>query len=152
MRPYRCVKCGQSHKTSECLKHDRSTPAQCALCNGPHPANYKGCEVYKEILARREKTISRKPENQANIPLLGETNKLTLSNNEPNQEVCNNKHKAHKTYAETLQANTLTTNPQQIGLEAINMIYKQTEKLEVILQQMSILMSLITKLVDKLTK
>lgn len=153
MRPYRCVKCGQSHKTSECLKKDRSTPAQCALCSGPHPANYKGCEVYTEILARRERTtISRKPETQVNFRSLEETNRPTPLNNDLNQEVCNNEHKVKKTYAETLKVNTLTTNPQQIGLEAIDMILKQTEKLEVILQQMSTLMSLITKIVDKLTK
>ncbi|GBP36879.1 hypothetical protein EVAR_96126_1 [Eumeta japonica] len=27
-----------------------------ALCSCDHPANYKGCEIYKEILARRHKT------------------------------------------------------------------------------------------------
>lgn len=53
MRPFRCVKCAQAHKTSDCPKRDRNTPAQCALCQGTHPANYKGCEVYREILARR---------------------------------------------------------------------------------------------------
>ena len=53
MRPYRCVKCAQSHKTADCPKTDRNTPATCALCLGFHPANYKGCEVYKEILARK---------------------------------------------------------------------------------------------------
>lgn len=40
-RPYRCVKCAESHKRSECSKTDRNTPAQCALCLGPHPANFK---------------------------------------------------------------------------------------------------------------
>lgn len=54
MRPYRCVKCAESHKTSDCPKKDRTTPATCALCEGSHPANYKGCEVYREILARRK--------------------------------------------------------------------------------------------------
>ena len=53
MRPFHCVKCAQSHKTSDCPKRDRNTPAQCALCHGSHPANYKGCEVYREILARK---------------------------------------------------------------------------------------------------
>lgn len=47
MRLYRCVKSGQSQNTSECTKRNRNT-ALCALCNCPHPANYKGCEVYIE--------------------------------------------------------------------------------------------------------
>ncbi|GJQ84047.1 hypothetical protein Trydic_g12022 [Trypoxylus dichotomus] len=36
------VKCAGSHQTAECAK-SRDTPARCALCQGPHTANYKGC-------------------------------------------------------------------------------------------------------------
>lgn len=57
MRPFRCVKCGEGHKTADCPKKDRNTPAKCALCSCDHPANYKGCQVYREILAR--KTINK---------------------------------------------------------------------------------------------
>lgn len=53
MRPYRCVKCAEGHKTTECPKKDRNTPATCILCFGDHPASYKGCQVYKEIRARK---------------------------------------------------------------------------------------------------
>ncbi|WP_406707091.1 hypothetical protein [Sodalis sp.] len=42
----RCVKCAGSHPSSECQK-PRDTPAICALCKEEHPANYKGCVVYK---------------------------------------------------------------------------------------------------------
>ena len=45
---YRCVKCGQQHDTSTCTK-TKDIPPTCALCNGNHPANYKGCNVYKSI-------------------------------------------------------------------------------------------------------
>lgn len=55
---YRCVKCAQSNKTADCPKKDRSTPAKCALCLGDQPANFKGCEVYQEILARKTKKPS----------------------------------------------------------------------------------------------
>ncbi|CAH2245744.1 jg17854, partial [Pararge aegeria aegeria] len=61
MRPYRCVKCGEGHKTSECPKKDRNSPAKCALCLLDHPANYKGCQVYKEILSRKKGAFFRKP-------------------------------------------------------------------------------------------
>jgi hypothetical protein len=48
----RCVRCGGSHESSTCSK-TRETAATCALCQGPHPANYKGCLVYKRLhLAR----------------------------------------------------------------------------------------------------
>lgn len=53
MRPFRCVKCAQGHRTTDCPKRDRNSPATCTLCLGSHPANYKGCQVYKEIRARK---------------------------------------------------------------------------------------------------
>jgi hypothetical protein len=46
-RSFVCVKCGGDHDTSV---HQRSaTPATCALCGGAHPANYKGCDVYRRL-------------------------------------------------------------------------------------------------------
>jgi hypothetical protein len=44
----RCVKCGGNHLSTNCSK-TRETPATCAMCNANHPANYKGCTVYKEL-------------------------------------------------------------------------------------------------------
>lgn len=146
MRPFRCVKCGQSHKTSECTKTNRDTPAQCALCNGPHPANYRGCKVYQEILARRRKTQENQPTRTY----------ATSSSHKPAEQILqhpNQDKKAQYTYSEILQNNNLKPAPtNQAGLEAIQIILKQSEKLEAIIQQMSTLMSLMTKLVDKLTK
>ncbi|VVC35233.1 Pre-C2HC domain,Zinc finger, CCHC-type, partial [Cinara cedri] len=42
----RCVKCGDNHLSSECKKV-KDSPATCALCTQPHPANYRGCQVHK---------------------------------------------------------------------------------------------------------
>jgi len=36
----RCVRCGDSHSSSDCTKQ-RDTPPKCALCTGNHPANYR---------------------------------------------------------------------------------------------------------------
>lgn len=47
-RQPRCVTCGKTHWTKECKKV-KTSPPTCVLCNGNHPANYKGCSVYKEI-------------------------------------------------------------------------------------------------------
>jgi hypothetical protein len=38
-RPYKCVKCGGNHVTTECQK-SKETPAKCALCSGEPTANY----------------------------------------------------------------------------------------------------------------
>lgn len=48
-RQPRCVKCAGSHHTSECPRKERSDKVKCILCDGNHPANYKGCTVYKEL-------------------------------------------------------------------------------------------------------
>jgi len=48
-RPFLCVKCGGHHNSKECKK-SKDTPATCALCAGNHPANYRGCEHYHNML------------------------------------------------------------------------------------------------------
>lgn len=39
----------KSHHTSGCPQKERSNQVKCVLCDGNHPANYKGCTVYKEL-------------------------------------------------------------------------------------------------------
>lgn len=67
MRPYRCVKCAGPHKTTSCTLDDNS-PAVCALCSGSHPASYKNCRVYKEIMARKKNKIKTKQTHREKIP------------------------------------------------------------------------------------
>jgi hypothetical protein len=45
----RCVKCAGSHSTSQCLRKEKSNDVRCVLCGGNHPANYKGCMIYKDL-------------------------------------------------------------------------------------------------------
>jgi PAX-interacting protein 1 len=56
--PPRCVKCGKSHLTSECDK-PRTAPPKCALCQGEHPANYRGCQIHKEIQQKLKRTTNQ---------------------------------------------------------------------------------------------
>ncbi|VVC30673.1 Hypothetical protein CINCED_3A005070 [Cinara cedri] len=48
----RCVRCAEHHITSACIK-SRNLPAKCALCQDEHPANYKGCQIYKKLQRHR---------------------------------------------------------------------------------------------------
>ncbi|GFT43885.1 nucleic-acid-binding protein from transposon X-element [Trichonephila clavipes] len=41
-RAPKCLKCSGSHITADCKKSMKS-PAKCANCGGPHPANFSGC-------------------------------------------------------------------------------------------------------------
>jgi hypothetical protein len=47
-KPPRCVKCAGPHLTSTCIKPN-STQPKCCHCGKNHPANYRGCEVIKEL-------------------------------------------------------------------------------------------------------
>jgi hypothetical protein len=47
-KPYVCVKCGGPHSTQSCTK-TKDTPAKCVFCAGAHPANYRGCEYYRNL-------------------------------------------------------------------------------------------------------
>lgn len=157
MRPYRCVKCTEPHKTSDCPKRERNTPAQCVLCNGAHPANYKGCQVYREIAARKlAKNGPNIDKNSQRPP--AETRRITNTDNNRNHNYANKKTKTtqQKTYAEAAS----NAYPQHYEMEVKkkptfdieNLLIEQSKKFDLILQQMSTLMGLIVKLVDKLAK
>jgi len=54
------VKASEEHETSGCSWTERVNEAvKCANCGGKHPANYKGCQIRKEIMARKTvKTVN----------------------------------------------------------------------------------------------
>ena len=61
-QPYRCVKCGLEDSTSEYTKSPNSPP-QCVHYLSNHIANYKGCEVYQELVNKRSyKSVKSIPE------------------------------------------------------------------------------------------
>lgn len=47
------MRCGDHHSSSTCTK-SRDAPPRCALCFGEHPANYRGCSVYKDLQNRKK--------------------------------------------------------------------------------------------------
>jgi len=78
-KPFVCVKCGAKHSTADCKK-PRDTPATCALCNGPHTANYKGCEFYHHLLRVKGNYNNRfNLHSTAQIPSLPTTTPTTTS-------------------------------------------------------------------------
>lgn len=53
----RCVRCGDDHSSSAC-PNSRQDPMRCALCTGNHPANYRGCTVYKNLQQRKKTNLN----------------------------------------------------------------------------------------------
>jgi len=73
-RSPRCVKCAGGHNTSNCNRTERSESVKCVLCNGNHPANYKGCAVYRETYQKmyptpRIKTFTASQPQSLPLPL-----------------------------------------------------------------------------------
>ncbi|CAG4981139.1 unnamed protein product [Colias eurytheme] len=155
MRPFRCVKCGEGHKTSECKKKDRTTPAKCALCSCDHPANYKGCQIYKEIVARRNKIPTlkskfpsqEKPKEKINLAGIP-----TVQNLESEKSSTN----TNNTYADVVKGRPhplqhSSTNQQSNSILE-DILIKQNEKMDLLIQQIGSLVGLITTLISKLSK
>ncbi|KAL4098378.1 hypothetical protein QTP88_023003 [Uroleucon formosanum] len=46
--PSRCVRCNSNHSTSACNKTSDQPPV-CVLCGGAYTANYRGCQVHKNL-------------------------------------------------------------------------------------------------------
>lgn len=110
-RPFSCVKCGKDHITSSCVK-PRDTPATCALCDGPHPANYKGCTVYKDIQNMRRKQQNG-PRNQSFANQISAAAHLNNTNATTTTTTNNNTSTQSRSYASVLLRNQTAQNPQQ---------------------------------------
>lgn len=148
--PYRCVKCGQYHESKLCSK-PQSEPPKCALCEGNHPASYKGCKVYKEL---KNKTfphprprLNEAPNSKAEIPIANKP-----SNSQTNQQ---------SEFGSVTYAKAAAKSPQQPAKETLHSSdsLEQTmksfmEKFEKIMfqqsQQIGTLMNLLTTVISKL--
>ena len=60
-RKPRCIKCAGNHASSACLRKERSENVKCVLCESNHPANYKGCIVFKELQRQKFSPLQQKP-------------------------------------------------------------------------------------------
>lgn len=64
----KCIKCAGDHESRLCSRQNWADEVKCALCNGNHPANYKGCSVYKQIYKIQNPVESRQPQRVA-VPI-----------------------------------------------------------------------------------
>ena len=72
-RKPKCIKCAGDHASTACDKKGRLSNAKCVLCEGNHPANYKGCSVYRELQKikyppLRERRPPRAPQKEETKP------------------------------------------------------------------------------------
>jgi hypothetical protein len=145
-KPFNCVKCGQTHDSKVCTKI-RDTPATCALCQGNHPANYKGCRIYQELIAaKNNRQIKRPPLTQNN------SNHTTFPSN-PTASTPQQDSLIHSTptYAHIVSQTNQTTPTDHIPtftsfLQEFKNMFSQ------LLHQNTMIMTMLTSLLNKLTK
>jgi hypothetical protein len=125
-KPYLCVKCRASH----------NTPAKCALCEGDHPANYKGCEHYKKVISGN------------NRPIIQSTAGPLINTNIPQQVIEPIVHPQRLTYAEATKPNTNqkedTHNIFSTFLDEFKDLFNQ------LMQQNKIILNMLIMLINKL--
>ncbi|KAF0722836.1 Uncharacterized protein FWK35_00027872, partial [Aphis craccivora] len=135
----RCVRCGENHRTDVCTK-SRDLPAKCALCNGDHPANYRGCLVFKNLqqLRKKQSSSKRNTDKTENSSL----NSTSHPNNSNNSQ----------TYSQaTLQnKNPIHTNNEHQNQQNVNMTTQLTSFLNEFKSLINPLISLLTTVIDKL--
>jgi hypothetical protein len=56
----RCVKCAGDYLTNQFHKKEKSSDVTCVLCGGNHPANYKGCTIYKDLQKKTQPPLRSK--------------------------------------------------------------------------------------------
>jgi PAX-interacting protein 1 len=103
-KPYYCVKCAKQHDSKTYTK-SKDTPASCALCKGSHPANYKGCTVYKDLLNAKNKHIPRRVTAQTTYYI---TN--PHMNRPQDINTCNRNQNSMPTYAQIASPNRNNSN------------------------------------------
>lgn len=59
-RPEKCVKCAGSHHTKDCERRERDNRVKCVNCGGDHPANYRGCNIHKQLQQKLYPTLRKK--------------------------------------------------------------------------------------------
>lgn len=135
-RPYVCVKCGGSHNTSSCKK-SKDTPASCALCGGPHPANYKGCEYYHRMYK------NYKPPTQQQTQSATQSSEYRHTTNSQRQQ---------PSYSETVKNSaTQPTNKVNNSIDILSNFLEEFKNMfSQLMQQNSMVLNMLTMLINKL--
>lgn len=136
-KPFNCVKCGKPHDSQTCTK-PKDTPATCALCHGNHPANYKGCTVYRDLKAKR---FLQRPAERT-------TNKTNPYNPAPPPQTAGGL-PPNPTYAQVTATNTATNNA--ILDPFTNFLHEFKNMFSQLLNQNSMILTMLTTVINKLT-
>lgn len=141
-RTPRCVKCAEDHLSTQCPKKERSKDVKCVLCNGNHPANYRGCLVHKEL--QQQKFPPLRERSSANT--IPQTNLPSSSIRNPEVSYA----EMAKTQSQQLQATNINNPVPQEVTQQSNDISELKQMMKGLMEQMGTMLNLLTTVISKL--
>jgi len=122
----------------------RDTPATCALCKGDHPANYKGCQIYKQI-QQLQSSSKRQGNNLKNTSYINKLNNTNCKITQQPTPVANLSSLPPRSYAQATNNQNLHTPPaDQTNVLALTNFINEFKAL------INPLLSLLTTVLDRL--
>lgn len=113
---------------------------KCALCSENHPANYKGCKVYKELQQKQYPKLRTNIYQQRDLKYLTSTRSATEN---VSYATVTQGREANENNPKTNTSNLPTTVPE----DRISRLEKLVEDLA---KRMDTMMNIVSKLLDKL--
>ena len=129
-RQPRCVKCADYHLTSNCQIKNRTKEVKCVHCDGNHPANYRGCSVYKELQRKKYQHQPIKSGDAVNVL--------------QHQRVAPGTSYAQMVKSSVIQQTNVDTPVETDDMSELKHMMKS------LMEQMSTMLSLLTTLVSKI--
>lgn len=131
-----CLKCGEEHDTTVCKKPN-NVPAVCANCGGDHPANFKRCRYYLNVLSSRSPQSIPKP---VSAPTPGFNNaQFPLLNNRQSAQAA--PIPQTMLYSQALTNDQVTDNNNSILSKLEQLMIKQSEMMNTLINMMSLLIN-----------
>lgn len=142
----RCVKCVGNHATESCKRDNTNEQVQCVLCNGNHPANYKGCEIYKQLQAKQYPRLR-----QRTAPQAGSIENPRSPEVHPNISYAQAVRNPHQQQSEPHSSSRDNTTLLGTSEHSSNQDMVELKKMmKVLIEQMGNMMNLLTIIVSKL--
>jgi hypothetical protein len=142
-RSPRCVKCAGSHLTRQCSRKEKSENVKCVLSDGNHPANYKGCGVYKDLQKRTLPPLRSKQDEK--------TRKLYRKNKPHHTSYANTLKPQHNQFqTANPQTQQQATYQQQMQLPSTD-IQELKVMMKGLMEQMGTTLNLLKTFVSKMT-
>lgn len=143
-RSSRCVKCAGDHKTIQCPITEKNGSPKCALCNGNHPANYKGCTIYKDLQKKKFPPL-RERQASTNEPI----NSRFIRETQPEISYAQMA-RDRSQQQQQQQSENNNINLQQIISQQSNDMLELKKMLKGLMEQMGTMLNLLTTVVTKM--